>query len=90
MKNLNVQVDRIINRCGANLKIGDSFQITGHGKIVIPQEKGMCMFALQSLIPFLITKQHEDELPQDNWIAESEYLACPDPKGVVFKISTTA
>ena len=87
MKNLVVEVDHIINRCGANLKIGDKFEVIGQGKIVVPQQKGMCMFALQSLIPFLISKQHEDELPQDDWIAETEYLVCPDPKGVVFKIS---
>jgi uncharacterized repeat protein (TIGR04076 family) len=46
------------------------------------------MFALQSLIPFLISKQRQDDLPQDDWIAETEYLVCPDPKGVVFKITT--
>lgn len=44
------------------------------------------MFALQSLIPFLISKQHEDELPDDDWIKETDLLCCPDPKGVVFKI----
>ena len=88
MKDLVVKVDHVIERCGANLKPGDTFEVVGQGKIVVPQEKGMCMFALQSLIPFLISKQRQDDLPQDDWIAETEYLVCPDPKGVVFKITT--
>lgn len=87
MKDLIIQVDRIVDRCGANLKVGDTFEVIGQGKIVVPQEKGMCMFALQSLIPFLISKQREEDLPKDDWIAGTEYLVCPDPKGVVFKIS---
>ena len=87
MKDLTVKVDRIIDRCGANLKVGETFEVVGQGKIVISQNKGMCMYALQSLIPFLISKQHEDELPKDDWVKETEYLVCPDPKGVVFKIS---
>ena len=87
MKDLEIKVDRIIERCGANLKEGDAFEVIGQGKIIVPNKKGMCMFALQSLIPFLISKQHEDDLPQDDWIAETEYLVCPDPKGVVFKIT---
>ena len=89
MKNLEVKVDRIIERCGANLKAGDTFQVIGQGKIIVPQKKGMCMYALQSLIPFLITKQHEDDLPTDDWVKATEYLVCPDPKGVVFKITAT-
>ncbi len=88
MKDLIVEVDRIVERCGANLKVGDKFEVTGQGKIVVPQGKGMCMFALQSLIPFLITKQREDELPNDDWIKVTKSLVCPDPKGVVFKITS--
>jgi len=87
MKDLIVEVDQVLERCGANLKVGDKFEVVGQGKIVVPEKKGMCMFALQSLIPFLITKQHEDELPKDDWIAATKYLVCPDPQGVVFKIS---
>lgn len=86
MKKLKITVDHINERCGANLKPGDSFKVIGQGKIVIPGEKGICMFALQSLIPFLISKQHEDYLPHDDWIAKTQFLTCPDPKGVVFKI----
>jgi carbon-monoxide dehydrogenase iron sulfur subunit len=87
MKNLIVEVAKIKERCGANLKPGDTFEVVGQGKIVIPGNKGTCMFALQSLIPFLISKQHEADLPDNDWIKETDRLCCPDPKGVVFKIS---
>jgi len=88
MKNLHVEVAEVKERCGANLKTGDFFEVVGQGKVVIPNKKGTCMFALQSLIPFLISKQHEDDLPADDWIRETDQLCCPDPKGVIFKIST--
>ncbi len=86
MKSLTVEVHEVKERCGANLKPGDVFEVVGQGKLVIPNKKGTCMFALQSLIPFLISKQHEDELLQDDWIKETDLLCCPDPKGIVFKI----
>ncbi len=86
MKNLIVEVSEVKERCGAFLKPGDSFEIKGYGRIVIPNNKSMCMYALQSLIPFLISKQREDELPKEDWVKETHLLCCPDPKGVVFKI----
>ncbi|OQX95620.1 hypothetical protein B6I21_04485 [candidate division KSB1 bacterium 4572_119] len=88
MKKLVVEVSEIKQRCGANLKPGDTFEVTGQGKLVIPNNKATCMFALQSLIPFLISKQREDELPNDDWIKETDLLCCPDPAGVIFKISS--
>lgn len=90
MKNLIVEVAEVKERCGANLKPGDYFEVVGQGKIVIPSGKGTCMFALQSLIPFLISKQYEAELPANNWIKETTQLCCPDPKGVVFNIRTVS
>lgn len=86
MKDLIVEVAEVKERCGANLKVGDRFEVQGQGKIVIAGNKGTCMFALQSLIPFLISKQYEDDLPKDEWIKETDMLCCPDPKGVVFRI----
>jgi len=87
MKNLIVEVAEIKERCGAHLKVGDRFEVSGYGKITIPDNKPTCIFALQSLIPFLISKQREDQLPDEDWIKETDLLCCPDPKGVVFKIT---
>ncbi|MEW6455844.1 MAG: TIGR04076 family protein [Acidobacteriota bacterium] len=86
MKDLEVKVKKIMERCGANLKKGDTFWIKGYGKIEIPPGKFTCIYALNALMPFLTAKQREDDLPQDDWIAETKELLCPDPKGVLFEI----
>lgn len=88
MKDLKVEVVEVKQRCGAKHKKGDFFFIRGEGTIEIPGNKKICLYALNSLFPFLTAKQREDELPHDDWIAETETLCCPDPLGVVFKIST--
>lgn len=88
MRELKVEVLKIKERCGAGHKAGDFFFIRGEGTIEIPERKKVCLYALNSLFPFLTAKQREDELPHDDWIAETEILCCPDPKGVVFKITS--
>jgi uncharacterized repeat protein (TIGR04076 family) len=87
MKELKVEVIKVKERCGAKHKVGDTFFIRGEGTIEIPKDKKVCIYALNSLFPFLTTKQREDELPNDDWVAETKILACPDPKGVSFKIT---
>jgi len=88
MKELKVEVVEIKERCGARHRVGDIFFIRGEGTIEIPGKKKVCLYALNSLFPFLSAKQREDGLPHDDWIAETETLCCPDPKGVVFKVTT--
>ncbi len=87
MKDLKVEVIEVKKRCGAKHKAGDHFFVRGEGMIEIPKGKKICLFALNSLFPFLTAKQREDELPADDWIAETEVLTCPDPGGVSFKIT---
>lgn len=88
MKDLKVEVLEIRERCGAKHRKGDYFYIRGEGAIEIPQGKKVCLYALNGLFPFLTAKQREDELPDDDWISETELLCCPDPKGVIFKVTT--
>lgn len=88
MRELKVEVVGIKERCGAKHKISDTFYIRGEGTIEIPEGKKFCLYALNSLFPFLTAKQREDELPDDDWIAETETLCCPDPKGVIFRVSS--
>jgi len=86
MKELKITVDRIIDHCGAMHTKGDCFYVRGQGKIQIPKDKDFCMYAIQSMIPFLITKQQEDDLPKSDWVTQTNELCCPDLNGVVFKI----
>ncbi len=85
MKELKVVVEQVVDHCGAKLKPGDTFYVTGKGKIMIPDGKEFCMFALQSLIPFLINRQLDIKV--DKYIVDMNRLCCPDPGGVIFKIS---
>jgi uncharacterized repeat protein (TIGR04076 family) len=88
MKELKVEVVNIKERSGAKHKVGDTFFIRGGGTIEVPKGKKVCIYPLNRLFPFLTIKQREDELPDDDWVAETEILACPDPKGVSLKITT--
>ncbi|HDZ26921.1 hypothetical protein LCGC14_1022480 [marine sediment metagenome] len=88
MKELKIEVVRVKERCGAKHKVGDIFFIRGEGTIEIPERKKVCVYALNSIFPFLTTKQREDELPHDDLVSETETLCCPDPKGVVFKVTS--
>jgi uncharacterized repeat protein (TIGR04076 family) len=87
VKDLKVEVVEVKERCGARHKVGDIFFIRGEGTIEIPEKKKVCVYALNSLFPFLTTKQREDELTHNDWVAETEILCCPDPKGVAFKVT---
>ena len=87
MKELKIQVIDVKERCGAKHKAGDTFYIRGEGTIEIPGGKKVCVYALNSLFPFLSLKQREDELSHNDWVSETEILCCPDPKGVVFKVT---
>ena len=87
MNELKVKVKEIKERCGAKLKVGDCFHVTGKGKVKIPDNKETCIYALGALIPFLTTKQMEEHLPGEEWVTETSDLACPDPKGVIFEIT---
>ena len=87
MRELRVEVIEVKERCGAKHKKGDTFFLRGGGTIEIPAGKRVCLYALNSLFPFLAAKQREDELSHDDWVSETEILCCPDPKGVVFEVT---
>lgn len=87
MREIKVEVARIKEHCGAKHQIGDCFYIKGKGRLVIPDGKGVCIYALSSLLPFLMLKQRDPKPGEDDWIPAIEELHCPDEKGVVFKIS---
>ena len=86
MDELKVEVCEVIG-CGARHKVGDVFYVRGEGTLEFPQGTRFCMYALNSLIPFLSSKQRERMLEAGDWVKDFEELRCPDPQGIVFKIS---
>jgi hypothetical protein len=53
MKDLKVEVIGVKKRCGAKHKPGDYFYVRGGGMVEVPKGKKVCLYALNSLFPFL-------------------------------------
>ena len=86
---LKVTVERIEGYCNQPMLVGDSFLVDG-GKIRIPSQKHICMWALQSMMPIFALLQREASVKGD-WATKGDQIfVCPDPKGkVYFRIEKT-
>ena len=82
---LRVTVERIEGRSVCGLEVGDYFELTESSRVRIPEGKHFCMYALQSVLPFLAAKQRR--LPADDWLELDSHITCPDPdERVVMRI----
>lgn len=81
---LEIVVERIDGNCTCNMAIGDTFYLKG-GKISLPEKSDFCLYALQSTIPLLPTKQRKNS-PAD-WMETDSRVTCPDPAcGLIMRI----
>jgi uncharacterized repeat protein (TIGR04076 family) len=86
---LRVTVERIEGRSVCGLQVGDYFELTESSRLRIPEGRHFCVYALQSVLPFLAAKQRE--LPESDWLARDSHVACPDPdERVVMRIERIA
>jgi uncharacterized repeat protein (TIGR04076 family) len=86
---LRVTVERIEGRSVCGLRVGDYFELTESSRLRIPEGRHFCVYALQSVLPFLAAKQRE--LPESDWLARDSHVACPDPdERVVMRIERIA
>jgi uncharacterized repeat protein (TIGR04076 family) len=74
---LRVTVERIEGRSVCGLDVGDWFELTESSRLRIPAGRHFCVFALQSVLPFLAAKQRD--LAAGDWLEQDSYVACPDP-----------
>jgi uncharacterized repeat protein (TIGR04076 family) len=74
---LRVTVERIEGRSVCGLEVGDWFELTESSRLRIPEGRHFCIWALQSVLPFLAAKQRE--LTEGDWLNEDSLVACPDP-----------
>ena len=74
---LRVTVERIEGRSVCGLEVGDYFELTESSRLRIPEGRHFCIYALQSVLPFLAAKQRE--LAETDWLAVDSHVACPDP-----------
>jgi uncharacterized repeat protein (TIGR04076 family) len=85
MYDLKIVVEEIEGFCDLPMEVGDYFTVSG-GKIKIPDDKHMCLWALQSLMPVLPAKEREIS-EENDWIPHTKRFTCPDPNGrVIFRI----
>src|SRR3954464_15868568 len=82
---LRVTVERIEGRSVCGLQVGDFFEVTESSRVRIPEGKHFCLYALQSVLPFIAAKQRR--LPDSDWLEQDSHIACPDPdERVVMRI----
>lgn len=81
MYDLKVVVEEVKGFCDLPMKPGDYFEVKG-GRIIIPEGKYMCLWALQSMMPLLPLKQRKIA-EENDWVPHTKRICCPDPNGMV-------
>jgi uncharacterized repeat protein (TIGR04076 family) len=85
LHDLRVTVERIEGRSVCGLEVGDFFELTESSRLRIPAGRHFCVFALQSVLPFLAAKQRQ--LAEGDWLEQDSLVCCPDPdERVVMRI----
>ena len=92
MYELKVSVKKVMGECTAcpPMRPGDYFTVND-GDIQIPEGGYICLWALQSLIPVLTSKERKlAEEKDSDWMWRVKHAQCPDPAGrVIFQIEQT-
>jgi uncharacterized repeat protein (TIGR04076 family) len=74
---LRVTVVEIHGRSVCGLAVGDYFEVTESSRLRIPPGKHFCIYALQSVLPFLAA--HQRAVDPADWMAQDTIIVCPDP-----------
>ena len=75
--NLRVTVAEIRGRSVCGLSVGDYFEVHDSSRVVLPEGKHFCLYALAAVLPLLPAKQRA--LDPADWLASDSLVACPDP-----------
>jgi len=80
-----LEVIQVPEKCAADHKIGDKI-LREDPKIVLNESTNVCLYALSTLIPYLVPLTRE--LPKDDWMNQITELSCSDPhNSVKFKVT---
>ena len=74
-------VKSVKGACAAGYQVGDHFIIRNVLMIEPEKPKGLCMFALPALLPYLTA--YCRETPEHDWINGKRELQCPDTDNAV-------
>ena len=75
---LRVTVVSIEGRSVCGMQVGDTFELVESSKLRIPAGNHFCIYALNSVVPFLAAKQRE--LARGDWLEQDSLVTCPDPE----------
>ena len=82
MAKIKVSVERIDGYCNLPMLIGDYFYVED-SKLIIPDGKHICLWALQSMMPIFPILSVKQRLDRGHWVKSIRTFSCPDPKGLV-------
>ena len=82
MVKIKVTVEKIDGYCNLPMLVGDYFFVED-SKLIVPEGKHICIWALQSMKPIFPILAVRDSLPDGNWVKRVKHFSCPDPKGLV-------
>jgi len=85
MYDIKCTVQSVKGFCSAGYKAGDHFFIRDGLMIEARAPKGLCMYALPALLPYLTA--YCRETPYSDWINMKKELQCPDNDNtVIFRL----
>ncbi len=82
MARIKVSVERINGTCNLPHLVGDHFIVDG-SRLIVPEGKHVCIWALQSMMPIFPILAARDRLESGHWISKVRTFSCPDPHGLV-------
>lgn len=85
MYDVKCTVKSVKGYCSAGYQLGDSFYLKDSVMIEAGDPKGICVYALAGMIPYLTA--YCRMTPQEDWINMKKELQCPDnDNAVIFEI----
>jgi uncharacterized repeat protein (TIGR04076 family) len=86
---IRVTVVEIRGRPVCGLSVGDWFEVRNSSRLVLPEGRHFCIYALASVLPLIAAKQRE--LSENDWLSTDSLVACPDPdEQLIMKIERLA
>jgi len=75
---LRITVVEIQGRSVCGMQVGDYFELTESSRLRLPPGQHFCIYALNSVLPFLAAKQRT--LASGDWLERDSLVVCPDPE----------
>lgn len=82
---LRLSVVEIRGRSVCGLRVGDHIDLVESSRLVLPEGRHFCLYALAAALPLLPAKQRN--LEAGDWLEGDSLVSCPDPEeGLVMRI----